>query len=337
VSELRASDRSFASAGKTVSVIVRFHDRGKIVALDQALFSLATQHYPHVQVIVAVQNGDGQSLRRIETIIEKQPFLVDRTILCIPEAVNNPTTIGSVRDVPSHLVLSVDVPEGVDGRSILLNEGLKAAEGRYLAFLDYDDVVYPHAYEVLIGRLNESGKAVAVGGCLIANLKSVGPDQPYLIESKTRRIVGDRPQLQIFAKDIIPINTFVVDTNRVERDDLVFDTNVTCYEDYLFLLGLAAKYRFDFETLSQTIAEYRQRDDGTNTIMVGPYCPLKERKWQESAQYVQDVKEGMMVSANAADITSLMLERDKLEAERDRLIRERDELAARLQELTGSR
>ncbi len=125
-----------------------------------------------------------------------------------------------------------------------------------------------------------------------------------------------------------------MDTTRVEGDDLVFDTNVACYEDYLFLLGLAAKYRFDFEALSQPIAEYRQRDDGTNTVMVGPYCPLKERKWRQSAQYVEDVKKEMEVRANAADITSLVLERDRLEDERDRLIQERDELAGRLLELT---
>jgi len=229
-------------------------------------------------------------LRTIETIIKKQPFLIDRTIFCVPDGVDKKTARVAPSDALSHLVLSVGVPERTDGRSILLNEGLKAAGGRYLAFLDYDDVVYPHAYELLIGRLTESGKAVAVGGCLIAHLKSVGPDQPYLIENKTARVVGNRPLLQIIAKDVIPIHTFVVDTNRVDPDDLVFDTNVTCYEDYLFLLGLAAKYRFDFDTLLKPIAEYRQRDDGTNTIMVGPYCALKERMWHESARYVHDVK-----------------------------------------------
>ncbi len=187
MSESSVSDLSLTSAGKTVSVIVRFHDRGKIAFLDQALFSLATQHYPHVQLIVAVQNGDGQLLKRIETIIGKQPFVIGRNILCVPEGVNNLTTRGSASDAPSHLVLSVDVSEGLDGRSFLLNEGLKAAEGRYLAFLDYDDVVYPHAYEVLISRLNESGKAVALGGCLIAHQKFVAADQPYLIENKTLR------------------------------------------------------------------------------------------------------------------------------------------------------
>ncbi len=332
VSESILSEQSFSGAGKTVSVIVRFHDRGKIAFLDHALFSLATQHYPHVQVIVAVQNGDDQLLKIIGTIIEKQPFLVDRTISRVTEVANNQTS--SANDLPSHVVLSVNVPEGVDGRSVLLNEGLKAAEGRYLAFLDYDDVVYPHAYVVLIGRLNESKKAVAVGGSLIAHLKHVGPGEPYLIESKTRRIIGDRPLLQIFAKDVIPINTFVVDANRIERGHLVFDTNVTCYEDYLFLLRLAAKYPFDFETLPQPIAEYRQRDDGTNTIMVGPHCPLKERKWQDSGRYVDKVKEELEVTANAAEITSLVLERDKLEEERNRLTRERDELAARLHDLT---
>ena len=56
--------------------------------------------------------------------------------------------------------------------------GGEVAEGRYLAFLDYDDVVYPHAYQVSISRLNESGKAVALGGCLIAHLKFVALINP---------------------------------------------------------------------------------------------------------------------------------------------------------------
>lgn len=44
------------------------------------------------------------------------------------------------------------------------NTGLQKADGRYLAFVDSDDIVAPNAYELLVGSLETSGSDIACGG-----------------------------------------------------------------------------------------------------------------------------------------------------------------------------
>lgn len=318
-----------ADATRTASVIVRFPDLDRIADLDRALFSLATQSRAGIQVIVAVQNGHLDQLRDIKTIIEKQPFFIDRVVEVIPEYSDNPASPVMHTDAFKHRVIAVAVAEGAYGRSILFNEGLKAADGRYLAFLDYDDLMYPHAYDVLIDRLHVSGAAVAVGGCRIARLRYVGPDRPHFTTNKTPQVIGSTPLLRTIAGHVVPIHSVVVDTDRVRKEDLVFDTNVTCYEDYLFLLRLAGKYRFDFEALSQPIAEYRLKDDDSDTKMLEILCPPREKNRRDTTEYVEAAKKGMIVGVDAAELTALVIERDELK-------RERDEAVARLQELLGA-
>src|SRR5690606_2799701 len=50
-----------------------------------------------------------------------------------------------------------------DLRARMLNESLRSVETRYVALLDYDDLLMFHAYDWLLNRLRSTGKAVAFG------------------------------------------------------------------------------------------------------------------------------------------------------------------------------
>lgn len=290
-----------------ISVIIRFHDESKIPLLDQALFSLATQSYPDVQVILAVQNGTPELANRLASLIEVQPFMNRRTEDCI--AGKNAAI--DCKSVFAHRILSIPVESGVDGRSILLNEAAHYAEGRYLAFLDYDDVVYHHAYALLIERITQSGAEVAVGGCRKAHQQVLENGQ-YFFEKKEAYLGSTRTKFDLIADNFIPIHSYVLDRAAIEAQDIHFNTDLFCLEDYAFLLGLVSKYRFDFELLLSPVAEYRWRTDGSNTVDVYSDSQAKNQQWDDARKYVARLRESLLLHVSAADIAALINETTKL-------------------------
>ena len=57
------------------------------------------------------------------------------------------------------------------------NEGVRSAAGKYLAFVDGDDLLDSQAYEVLVGSLDRSGSDIACGGVRRLRPGGAGPSQ----------------------------------------------------------------------------------------------------------------------------------------------------------------
>ena len=114
-----------------VSVVVPFHNVERYIAA--ALESIARQTYRDLEVIM-VDDGSTDG----STVIAKDYVARDPRFQLIQQARQGP---GPAR-----------------------NTGVRHATGEYLAFVDSDDLVDRHAYELLMGSLEKTGSDMACGG-----------------------------------------------------------------------------------------------------------------------------------------------------------------------------
>ncbi|HEY9404395.1 MAG TPA: glycosyltransferase family A protein [Pyrinomonadaceae bacterium] len=226
----------------TLSVIVRFHQRERLNFLEEALFSLALQNWSDLEPIIVLQNGTHDLRQAIMDMLEHQPWRLS----------------------PKYKIVNVQIPEGTDGRSILLNRGIEAATGRYLSFLDDDDCVYHDGYTTLIRQLTGGERAVAVGGCRRAQIGY--ESEHWFTHKKDNFFAWGRSLTDLFAENFVPIHSYVIDRARLGNSELKFDESFTLLEDYDFVLRLFAAHEPDFTLLDKPVCEYRIRLDGSNSI-----------------------------------------------------------------------
>lgn len=237
-----------------ISIIIRTMP-GREHFLDKCLFILSGQEYQKIEPIIVTQcHTQSDSTEKIEAIIQKWKYYFEDIIFL------------------HHI-------SETDARSRSLNMGINAANGRYLAFLDDDDKVYPHHYKQLIEALQKSQFAWAYSDVVRAeyNLSNqlISRTFPW---KKCRYSFCEHLQ-----DNFIPIHSFTIDTERAHDIGLI-NENFSKLEDYEFLLRLAYKYEPLY--ISDFSAEYCIRSDGSNTVVTNTMTShetiQKEREWEIS-------------------------------------------------------
>jgi glycosyltransferase involved in cell wall biosynthesis len=266
---------------KTLSVIIRCHKQERLPFLEEAIFSLSIQEWTDLEVVVVIQNGTNDFVRDVQEIILHQPWQKE----------------------PKIKIHTIEFQPGTDGRSTLLNYGITHSTGRYLAFLDDDDVVYQHGYTTLIHKLmEERGAAIAVGGCRIA--KTSQKSNHWYISTKETPFTAGRNRYDLFRDNFIPIHSYVIDREVVSASDLYFDDEMPPLEDYDFLLRLGSKYEFDFSKLDTFVCEYRIHN--SNSL---PYTSdaTQEQiaKHQRAYQLIEEKKKNLLCLIPLQDLIEI--------------------------------
>lgn len=274
------SQENLYEGNRTLSVIMRCHKKERLRFLEEALFSLAIQYWQDIEVIILLQNGSAEFRRSVLQMISNQPW--DGT--------------------PQYQVIVVEVPAGTDGRSTLLNHGIERAAGRYLAFLDDDDIVYQHCYTTLIEQLSNSSATVAVGGCRTARV--IKESDHWFVKIKEAPFVWGRTRYDLFRDNFIPIHSYVIDRDRVNSSEVYFDDDFPPLEDYDFLLRLSAKYEFDFSKLNIFVCEYRIHD--ANSIPYTADAPTEAFiKHAHARNLIDERKKRLLCTVSLTDLIEL--------------------------------
>jgi LmbE family N-acetylglucosaminyl deacetylase/glycosyltransferase involved in cell wall biosynthesis len=206
-------------AGPLVSIIVRTKDRPNLLA--NAIKSVTTQTYANLELVVI--NDGGKTVQKVVQAL----------------AGNLP-----IRYVDHKKCL---------GRAAAANSGLKAASGKYLNFLDDDDILYPHHVASLVNHLEMTREKVAFSSVL--NVFFSGPpENPQNREKEELVFAFDFDPDRLLFENYIPIMSVLFSRETLEQIN-GFSTELTLFEDWDFWIRLS-RY-FSFQHVDETTAEYR--------------------------------------------------------------------------------
>jgi hypothetical protein len=227
-----------------LNVVVRLHDHRRTFELERCLFSLVCQSYRPIEIVVVTQRFSQDEFATVSVVVER------------------------LRQIdPSVDIRVINYEDGKSGdaRSALINHGIAAGNGRYLAFLDYDDIIHHDAYDALIEVLR-SCSATAAFGRIRAKFLEVQEDT-HMTRSIVDLFARCATVIDQFLDNHFPIHSFVVDRFRIDAQDLYFEQSLSRLEDYDFLIRLCAKYPTDFILKNKIVGDYSLKDDGSNTVL----------------------------------------------------------------------
>ena len=263
-----------------ISVIVRTHKIERLSCLRRAILSLSVQKLVKIEMIISAQRFSTEKISLLKEVIDSE--------------------VGTRSAIFSYKIINTDSSDKhSDLRVELLNNGIKEASCRYIAFLDDDDLMYHFAYSQLIDDLELTKAAIAFGRCV--RVEGIEKNGIFYPTNKKRPYVGSS-KLELIIDNFCPIHSYVIDRNVVLTEDLFFDDLSYILEDYRLLLRLASKYKFTFMSMEEDICEYWFYDNDSNTTsLASNRFSSTAREWRKAYSLTQEMKSEMNIELNFLD------------------------------------
>lgn len=205
--------QNFFETRPLISVIVRANDMDY---LRYALHSLTQQSYAQFEVILVWFGEQVPALQEFE-------------------------------------ILDIRVVAGKASRSFNLNQGLRTANGEYIAMLDQDDVLYPDHFAFLLAEIHGQPKIdIVYSGCNVVACEKQGQQikAVKLIKNMNRPWVSGR----ILIGNTVPNHALLFRAAVFHMHQ--FDEKFEVYEDWELLTRLSLA-NFRFVHLAENTCEYR--------------------------------------------------------------------------------
>jgi glycosyltransferase involved in cell wall biosynthesis len=202
---------------------------------------------PRVSIIVNCLNGQ-QFLREALDSVSCQTFSDWEVVFWDNASTDDSAVIASshdhrVRYFRSHVTTTLGEAR---------RRAVEQARGELVAFLDCDDVWFPHTLETLVSAMDSGPWAVCYGGFLRIN------ESGY----ETGRFVPPEQSGDLFGSLLrqfqIAVPAVMLRRSVLEKTGLSFDANAMASEEYCLFMQLAATEAF--KALSQPVAKYRVHD-----------------------------------------------------------------------------
>jgi glycosyltransferase involved in cell wall biosynthesis len=215
-------------AAALISIVMPTKDRLQL--LGRALDSVIAQTYRNWELIVVNDGGE---------------------------------SVGSVTDGrdASDRIRRIDFDRS-HGQAVARNTAFTVAKGEIICYLDDDDIYLPHHLETVVRELSGQSRAFIYTDAVVVKErlvdgagKEVGRSNPYAHHEYSRH--------RLLVNNYIPINTWAHKRACLDESG-IFDSSLSCYEDWEFLLRLSEHY--DFHHVEQTTVEVRHRVDQVDNV-----------------------------------------------------------------------
>ncbi len=222
----RLEDKQHTGMTPMVSVIVPTYNRPETLLI--ALRSILDQTYKDFEIIVV--NDAGSDVENVVRFLDKEGRI---------------TYIrhGSNRD-----------------RAAARNTAIKVARGKYIVYLDDDDLYYPDHLETLVTYLQKNGTKVAYTDAHRAH--QAKRDGRYVVTKRELAYSFDFDYDRILVHNFIPILCLMHEKACLDVIGL-FDESLTTHEDWDLLIRLSGQ--FQIAHIKQVTCEFVSRTDGSTT------------------------------------------------------------------------
>ncbi len=207
-----------------VSVIVPTYNRPEQLA--EALKSILAQTYKNLEIIVV--NDCGQDVAHVV------------------DSLNQRNNIRYIRH---------DINKGL---AAARNTGIRAAEGKYIAYLDDDDIYYPNHVDALASFLIRSGHKVAYADAM--KVHQVKKDGGYVTVEKELAFTSEFHRDTVLINNEHPVQSIMHEKSCIDNVGF-FDETLTTLEDWELWIRMSRKY--EFAHVHQVTSEVTWRTDGT--------------------------------------------------------------------------
>ncbi|OCR01907.1 hypothetical protein BCD67_05330 [Oscillatoriales cyanobacterium USR001] len=145
-------------------------------------------------------------------------------------------------------------------RSAARNTGIRAARGKYIAYLDDDDNYYPNHIETLVKFLENSEYKIAYTDAVMAQQEKQNGEYVTINRSVPYSLDFDKDK--ILVSNCTPNLCLMHEKSCLDEVGL-FDETLSTHEDWDLIIRLSRQ--FDIAHIKETTCEFTQRNDGTNT------------------------------------------------------------------------
>jgi glycosyltransferase involved in cell wall biosynthesis len=210
--------------------------------------------HPGVSVIVPTCDRP-EMLRRALTSIMNQTYRNFEVIVADTGVVDVQDMIPSLNDKGNIVYLRLSARQRL---AVVRNAAIRVARGRYLAYLDDDDIFYPDHLQTLVTFLNSSDYSVAYTDANRAWQKKEGG--AYVIKRKEVASSNDFDGDLILVRNLFPVLCIMHEKACLDQVGL-FDESLSTHEDWELWIRMSRRFRFAH--IRKITCELSWRTDGT--------------------------------------------------------------------------